>query len=97
MQRRYRGLGHSRPARLRPIDYTQPILCLASYDDGDNWEAVGQVDQLGGFDNANLHEPHVAQLPGGRLVGVIGESDAKKLFASIAPSLWPLPFPTIMG
>lgn len=71
MERRYRGLSHPRPAQLRPIDYTQPILCLASHDDGDNWEAISQVEQLGGFVNANLHEPHVVQLPGGRLVGVI--------------------------
>jgi sialidase-1 len=71
MERRFRGIDHPRPLQLRPVDYDMPILCCVSSDDGKNWEAVGEVSDIGGFSNLQLHEPHVAQLPGGRLLGII--------------------------
>ena len=72
MERRWRGKDHPRTIDLtQRRHFEQPIICLKSVDDGANWEAVGCVEDIGGFVNANLHEPHVVQLPGGRLVGVI--------------------------
>ena len=72
MSRRWRGVDHPKSAEaVNDRHFEQPIICLKSVDDGENWEAVGCVDDIGGFSNENLHEPHVVQLPGGRLVGVI--------------------------
>lgn len=65
------GVGQTRPDRLDPKSLATPILCARSDDNGDTWRTIGRVDRTGVFDNSNLHEPHVVQLPGGRLVGVI--------------------------
>jgi hypothetical protein len=71
MERSWRGEKAPRCVKLRPMDENGPILCIVSRDGGHNWQAVGQVTELSGFYNDNLHEPHVVQLPGGRLVGMI--------------------------
>jgi len=47
------------------------ILCAISEDAGLTWKTVGEVPVLQGTDAANYHEPHVVELPSGRLIGMI--------------------------
>jgi len=65
------GVGYPRPNRLCPQSMNAPILCVRSDDMGDTWHTIGRVDKTGIYENNSLHEPHVVQLPGGRLVGMI--------------------------
>ncbi|MCX6018041.1 MAG: sialidase family protein [Chloroflexi bacterium] len=50
---------------------TAGILCAVSDDDGCTWRVLGEVPLPAGTTSANYHEPHVVELPGGRLVGLI--------------------------
>jgi sialidase-1 len=47
------------------------ILAARSKDGGQSWEALSGVPLFPGTTYANYHEPHVAELPDGRLVGMI--------------------------
>jgi hypothetical protein len=47
------------------------ILAARSRDGGRNWDIVGTVPVHPGTDPANYHEPHVVELPSGRLIGMI--------------------------
>jgi hypothetical protein len=47
------------------------IYALTSHDDGDTWTAQGSVPLYDGTGPDNYHEPHVAELPDGRLIGLI--------------------------
>jgi sialidase-1 len=55
---------------------TRDILAARSCDSGHTWETLGAVPVHPGTDPANYHEPHVLELPSGRLVGMIRIEDA---------------------
>lgn len=48
-----------------------PISAARSDDDGRTWQLLGQVPLAPATVAANYHEPHVVELPGGMLLGVI--------------------------
>ncbi len=50
---------------------TGGILAARSTDGGKTWEDAGQVPVCPGTSVGNYHEPHVVELPDGRLVGMI--------------------------
>jgi hypothetical protein len=59
------------------------ILAAASADGGRTWEIRGEVPLYPGTQAANYHEPHVVELPSGKLVGTIriensGQADVTK-------------------
>ena len=47
------------------------IAAALSADGGRTWRLMGSVPPCDGTRNANYHEPHVVELPDGRLVGMI--------------------------
>lgn len=47
------------------------ITAARSADDGRTWQLLGQVPVCPGTDPANYHEPHVVELPSGKLLGMI--------------------------
>ena len=47
------------------------ILAARSQDEGQTWTVTGTVPLYPGTGAGNYHEPHVLELPGGRLVGMI--------------------------
>jgi sialidase-1 len=47
------------------------ITAARSDDGGATWEMLGNVPVHPGTDPANTHEPHVVELPSGRLIGMI--------------------------
>ena len=47
------------------------IRAASSADGGRTWEALGAVPLLPGTVDEQYHEPHVVELPGGRLLGLI--------------------------
>ncbi|MDP6360166.1 MAG: sialidase family protein [Planctomycetota bacterium] len=47
------------------------IQACRSNDGGRNWIALGEVPIPGDTVNSNFHEPHVVELPGGKLIGHI--------------------------
>jgi hypothetical protein len=51
------------------------IAALRSVDDGRTWDPLGVVPLYEGTVKANYHEPHVVELPGGRLLGLIRFQD----------------------
>jgi hypothetical protein len=65
-----------------------PITAARSLDGGHTWQIVGKVPAYPGTDPANYHEPHLVELPSGRLLGMVRIEDAaeKKLAASGIPS-----------
>lgn len=64
------------------------ITASSSADGGRTWQPLGQVPVCPGTDPANYHEPHVIELPSGRLLGMIRIEDhaGKELKASGIPS-----------
>ncbi len=52
------------------------ITAARSRDGGHTWEVLGQVPAFPGTDSSNYHEPHVIELPSGRLIGVIRIEDS---------------------
>lgn len=50
---------------------TAGILCAVSDDDGRTWRVQGEVPFPEETTSANYHEPHVIELPNGRLIGLI--------------------------
>jgi len=52
------------------------ITAARSTDSGRTWQVLGQVPVCPGTDPANYHEPHVIELPNGRLLGMIRIQDA---------------------
>ena len=48
-----------------------PILVYSSHDGGYTWEHTGTVQPSADITNENMHEPHVIELPNGRLLGAI--------------------------
>jgi len=51
------------------------IMTARSRDGGRTWERQGAVPVYPGTDYANYHEPHVVELPSGRLIGMIRVED----------------------
>jgi len=47
------------------------IAAARSADGGRTWQILGQVPVAPGTDPANYHEPHVVELPSGKLLGMI--------------------------
>ncbi len=47
------------------------IIAARSADGGRAWETLGAVPVYPGTDPANYHEPHLVELPSGRLLGMI--------------------------
>lgn len=58
-------------ALLIMISHSGQIRTFRSTDEGETWEHVGDVPMAPLCDISNLYEPHVYQLPNGRIVGVI--------------------------
>lgn len=53
-------------------DLTQtPIRAARSADLGRTWTLLGEVPLLAGTQPSNYHEPHVLELPSGKLIGMI--------------------------
>lgn len=52
-----------------------PISAARSRDDGMTWERLGSVPVAPKTDAANYHEPHVIELPSGKLLGMIRIED----------------------
>lgn len=52
-----------------------PITAARSADGGRTWESIGTVPVYPGTDSVNYHEPHVVELPSGRLLGMIRVKD----------------------
>jgi len=65
-----------------------PIAAARSADGGRTWGTLGAVPVCAGTDPANYHEPHLVELPSGRLVGMIRieNSSGKDLAAAGIPS-----------
>lgn len=55
---------------------TSLITAARSADDGQTWEQVGTVPVCDKTEPANYHEPHVVELPSGRLIGMIRIEDS---------------------
>lgn len=51
------------------------IVAAGSRDGGQRWEELGAVPVYPGTDPANYHEPHLLELPSGRLLGAIRVED----------------------
>ncbi len=47
------------------------IQCHVSQDEGRTWTLLGEVPLAEGTEEANYHEPHIVELPSGKLVGLI--------------------------
>jgi len=64
------------------------ITAARSVDGGRTWQVLGTVPVAPGTDPANYHEPHVVELPSGRLLGMIRIQDHRgtTLAASGIPS-----------
>jgi sialidase-1 len=64
------------------------ITAAHSADNGCTWQVLGSVPAAPRTDPANYHEPHVVELPSGRLLGVIRVEDhgEKSLSAAGIPS-----------
>ena len=54
------------------------IAAMRSRDFGRSWEPLGTVPLFAGTEEGNYHEPHVAELPGGKLVGLIRLEPARE-------------------
>ena len=52
------------------------IAAMTSSDDGQTWEGLGTVPLCAGTEPGNYHEPHVAELADGKLVGLIRSAAA---------------------
>lgn len=67
---------------------SSPITAARSTDGGRTWETLGSVPVHPGTDPANYHEPHLVELPSGRLVAMIRieNHSGKELAASGIPS-----------
>lgn len=50
---------------------TGAIYAFESRDGGESWQMLAQLETPEGFDLPDLHEPHAAELPDGRIMGVI--------------------------
>jgi hypothetical protein len=64
------------------------IAAARSTDDGRTWELLGTVPVAAGTAAANYHEPHVVELPSGKLLGMIRieNHSGRDLAASGIPS-----------
>lgn len=57
---------------MTPDGGSKEVAMMTSYDRGDSWEMTGYVPLPHDLpDWAYLHEPHVAELPNGRLIGAL--------------------------
>lgn len=65
----------------REEGYENGMICaVESRDDGKTWKKLGDVPVPAGIPLSRLHEPHVVELPNGRLLGGIrinGENDRR--------------------
>ncbi len=48
-----------------------PAAALRSTDQGDTWTRLGDVPLYPGATHDNVHEPHVVELPDGKLIGML--------------------------
>jgi hypothetical protein len=48
-----------------------PIRAIRSSDGGQSWQNLGAVPNADRTENKNYHEPHVVELPSGKLIGLI--------------------------
>ena len=55
-----------------------PIEAHKSTDGGRTWELLGRVPPVPGATDSNCHEPHVVELPSGRLVAMVRIEDHGK-------------------
>ena len=53
------------------------IGAVTSSDAGSSWQVLGEVPLIPGTEEGNYHEPHVAELPDGKLVGLIRIEESK--------------------
>lgn len=57
---------------LTPSEIGDSHICAAtSHDGGATWLELGSVPEYPGTQPINYHEPHVVELPSGRLIGII--------------------------
>ncbi|MDW7658272.1 MAG: sialidase family protein, partial [Bacillota bacterium] len=56
-----------------------PIQCARSRDGGLTWSVIGEVPIRPDTENANYHEPHVIELPSGKLIGMIRYQYSEKV------------------
>ena len=70
-------LGKRSPAPAE--DQDRSIMAAVSADGGGTWEERGRVPLGAGTNASNVHEPHVVELPSGRLVGMIRIEDSREL------------------
>jgi len=89
--------------RYEAEDYQQgAICCVESRDDGLTWQRLGYVPVPEAIPLSRMHEPHVVELPGGRLLGGIrisGEHDSSgntvyTTFSDDGGKTWTMPKPT---
>jgi len=63
---------------LTPRELGDSRICAAaSHDGGSTWRELGRVPEYPGTQPANYHEPHVVELPSGRLIGMIRIQNAE--------------------
>ncbi len=48
-----------------------PVLAVRSDDEGETWQELGEVPLCPGTAGGHYHEPHVVELPDGKLIGMI--------------------------
>lgn len=89
--------------RYNKEDYQQGMICaVESRDDGKTWKRLGYVPIPDGIPLSRMHEPHVVQLPDGRLLGGIRISGAEDrygntvytTFSDDGGRTWSVPQPT---
>ena len=89
--------------RYEAEDYQQgAICCVESRDDGLTWQRLGYVSVPEEIPLSRMHEPHVVELPSGRLLGGIRISGAHDrtgntvytTFSDDGGKTWSVPNPT---
>jgi len=67
----YLGKAVSHGETFHKKQHNGPIRAAISRDEGLSWQILGDIPLPAGTEEANFHEPHVAAMPSGRLVGQI--------------------------
>jgi hypothetical protein len=63
---------------VSPHELSDSRICAAiSHDGGHTWQELGRVPEYSETSPANYHEPHVVELPSGRLIGMIRIQNAE--------------------
>ncbi|MBQ0091908.1 MAG: exo-alpha-sialidase [Clostridiales bacterium] len=82
--------------------WESPIVFYTSADDGLTWEKQGTVPFPEGITGGQFHEPHILELPGGRLLGAIRveglpvhpKATTYTTFSDDGGNTWSVPKPT---